>query len=103
MKISIAMSLLLTACAFDPPDQTADRRGVEDDACAAPASGASCSIDDDCPATEECEDGACQLHHACTEDAPAEGTTCTVDADCAGGEECDDGACKPHGGGGDDD
>ena len=73
--------------------------------CASPGDGTStksiagagdaCTVDADCAAGLECDDGACKQHGGRGDDDDRDGgVACTTVADCAAGEECDDGACK---------
>lgn len=110
--ILFAAATCLFACGTDSTDSTAQNSG----AASCPSSGAACTADADCPANEECEDGACKAHGGddCVEDdgvdddgvddgaddngEDPQGGECTVDTDCGSGLECEDGLCKPHGG-----
>ncbi len=98
---TLLLTMILAACGTDATDSTT---GASNGTTTCPSSGAACSVDTDCPANEECEDGACKAHGGddCTEDNGVDddpqGNECTLDADCGAGLECEDGFCKPHGG-----
>ena len=62
----------LTACAAQTDSTTSNSTGSGSASC--PSSGQACTVDNDCPANEECDDGACKAHDSadCSEDESGE-------------------------------